>query len=219
MGLVTRTAGNVLAYVLEMLPLALLALGVLALLGPWRRKWLAKRGLESPRSRETVLWLFVAFCAGLGAITYFPGGFWDLATHLRYGWPSDQFYSWGTALSALDHWEDILTPFQEIGRAFRVGRYWLWFLLIGNIVMFMPLGFFPKLLFRKWSWWRSLLVGFFASVSIELAQLFTTRSTDIDDVILNTLGALLGWLLAWLLERLWPRGVENCKVREVSAWT
>jgi len=219
MGLVTRTAGNVLAYVLEMLPLALLALGVLALLGPWRRRRLATRGLESPRSREVILAIFVAFCGGLGAITYFPGGFWDLATHLRYGWPSKEFFSWETAMSALGHLDNLLTPFQEIRRAFRVGSYWLWFMLLGNIVMFMPLGFFPKLLYRKWSWWKSLLLGFGVSVSIELAQLFTTRSTDIDDVILNTLGALLGWLLAWSVERLCPREAENCKVREVLKWT
>lgn len=219
MELLTRTAGNVLAYVLEMLPLALLALGVLALLAPWRRGRLAKRGLVSPGSREGVLAIFVAFCGGLGAITYFPAGFWDLATHLRYGWPSEEFFSWETAMSALGHLDNLLTPFQEIRRAFRVGSYWLWFLLVGNIVMFMPLGFFPKLLFRKWSWWKSLLLGFGVSVSIELAQLFTTRSTDIDDVILNTLGALLGWLLGWIVERLWPRGVENCKVREVLKWT
>lgn len=216
---ILRTADNVLAYALEMLPLALLAQGALALLGPWRRKRLAERGLVSPRSREVVLALFVAFCGGLAAITYFPAGFWDLATHLRYGWSVDQSYSWRTALGALARWRDLLTPFQEIRRALRVNRYWLWFLLIGNIVMFLPIGFFPRLLFRKWSWWKSLLAGFGASASIELAQLFTTRSTDIDDVILNTLGALLGWCLAWLLERLWPRGAKACKVREGSAWT
>lgn len=218
MSTLVRTVWNVWGYVKEMLPLAAAALVVLALLGPRRKRRLARHGLVSPRSREVVLAVFVAFCGGLAAITLFPGGFWDLETHLRYGWPSE-FYSWGTMTSALEHLEEILTPFQEIRRAFRVGRYWLWFMLLGNIVMFLPIGFFPRLLWRRWSWWKSLLTGFFASVTIELVQLFTVRSTDIDDVILNTLGALLGWALARLLECFWPKGTEKCKVREVSPWT
>ena len=214
-----RTLGNVWYYTKMMLPLALMALGVLLLCRGWRKHRLAERGLVSTRSRETVLAVFVAFCGGLAAITFFPGGFWDLGTRLKCGWPSHQFYSWETAMTALGHWEDIFVPFQEIRRTIRAGRYWSWFLLAGNIVMFMPIGFFPKLLWRRWSWWKSALAGFAASVTIELAQLFTERSTDIDDVILNTLGALLGWLLAWLFERLWPRGAKACNVREVSAWT
>lgn len=210
-----RTLANVWYYVKEMLPMALLALGVLFLCRGWRRRRLARRGLVSSRSREVVLGFFVAFCGGLAAITYFPAGFWDLGTHLRYGWSPDELFSWAAMRSALSRPEELLTPFQEIRRAFVVNRYWLWFMLLGNIVMFMPLGFFPKLLFRKWSWWKSLLLGFCASVSIELAQLFTPRSTDIDDVILNTTGAVLGWLLAWLFTRLWPRAAEQCQVREV----
>lgn len=215
-----RTLANVWYYAKEMLPLALVALGVLLLCGPWRRSRLARRGLVTSRTREVVLAVFVAFCGGLAAITLFPEGFWNIWANIRYGRdPWWGFYPWERALSSLAAWEDMLIPFQEIRRAFRVGSYWLWFLLAGNIVMFMPIGFFPRLLFRKWSWWKSLLAGFCASATIEFAQLFTVRSTDIDDVILNTLGALLGWLLAWLLERLWPRVAKTCKVREASSWT
>lgn len=219
MATLTRTLGNVWYYVREMLPLALIALAVLVLLGPWRRRRLAKRRLTSSRTREIVLALFVAFCGGLAAITLFPSGFWD-PVRLRYGWKfTDGFYSWEQVLSTLDDLGDIFIPFREIRRALLGGRYWLWFLLLGNIVMFMPIGFFPKLLWRRWTWWKSLLAGLCASVTIEAAQLFTSRSTDIDDVILNTLGAVLGYALALLAQRLWPNWTENCKVREVSPWT
>lgn len=223
MATLTRTFWNVWHYVREMLPLALIALAVLVLLGPWRRRRLAKRKLTSSRTREIVLALFVAFCGGLAAITLFPGEFWyfGIRNYLLYGvdpWRYD-FYSWEQVLSSLDDPADILIPFREIRRALLGGRYWLWFLLLGNIVMFMPIGFFPKLLWRRWTWWKSLLAGLCASVTIEAAQLFTSRSTDIDDVILNTLGAVLGYALALLAQRLWPNWTENCKVREVSPWT
>lgn len=225
MATLTRTFWNVFHYLREMLPLALIALAVLALLGPWRRRRLARRKLTSSGTREVLLALFVAFCGGLAAITLFPEGFWGLLepTRLRYGWKFTDgfrdFYSWEQVLSTLKDPADILVPFREIHRALRVGRYWLWFLLLGNIAMFLPIGLFPALLWRRWTWWKSLLTGLCASVIIEVAQLFNSRSTDIDDVILNTLGAVLGWAVAWLLERLWPKWTEKCKVREVSPWT
>ena len=77
--------------------------------------------------------------------------------------------------------------------------YAVMFLVLANIGIFTPAGFFPALLWRRWRWWKSLLAGLAASVSIELLQLFVDRSTDIDDVILNTAGALAGFWVFCLL--------------------
>ena len=77
-------------------------------------------------------------------------------------------------------------------------------ILLGNIVMFVPFGLFPALLWRGWRWWKSLLVGFCTSVSIEFIQFFIGRSTDIDDVILNTAGAAVGFWLFCLLRAIFP---------------
>ncbi len=213
-------------YLTEMLPLALVALGVLFVCRPWRKRRLARLGLASSRAREVVLAFFVAFCAGLAALTLFPGGFWDFS-RLRYGgglW--DGYRSWPEIVERLEMLPEMLTPFQEIARVFRAWaverpyvRAQLWLLLLGNIVMFMPLGFFPALLWRRWRRWKSLLVGFWASFTIEFTQFFIGRFTDIDDVILNTAGALAGYGLYRLFRRLWPRAAEICKVREVSTWT
>ena len=48
-------------------------------------------------------------------------------------------------------------------------------------------------------------LGFLCSCSIEFIQFFIGRSTDIDDVILNTTGALLGYLLYVLVRAVFPR--------------
>lgn len=66
--------------------------------------------------------------------------------------------------------------------------------LLGNIVMFIPIGFFIKLL------WNcndklTILYGFFISLFIETTQIFIVRGTDIDDLILNTFGLFLGVVL------------------------
>ncbi len=61
----------------------------------------------------------------------------------------------------------------------------------GNIIMFIPIGFFLLLLWGI-SYKRTLLVGFCISLFIEISQLFLNRNTDIDDLILNTFGVAIG---------------------------
>ncbi len=63
-----------------------------------------------------------------------------------------------------------------------------------NILMMMPFGFLLPLISPKSGKFRIIfLSGFLFSLSIELSQLFNYRATDIDDLILNTLGAILGY--------------------------
>jgi glycopeptide antibiotics resistance protein len=69
--------------------------------------------------------------------------------------------------------------------------------VIGNSVMLLPLGIFIPLLFRRVSGFVPVfLICLLVSVCIELMQLITSyRSTDIDDVMLNTAGAIVGYIL------------------------
>ena len=82
-----------------------------------------------------------------------------------------------------------------------------------NVVLFMPLGFIAGRLLR-WGFWRSLVVGFLASLLIEAAQgtglfgiyPYSYRTADVDDLIYNTSGAALGWACAAALARVLPPG-------------
>jgi len=69
--------------------------------------------------------------------------------------------------------------------------------VIGNLVMLLPLGIYIPLLFPGLSgFFRVFIICLVVSISIELMQLITSvRSTDIDDVILNTSGAVVGYVL------------------------
>jgi len=68
--------------------------------------------------------------------------------------------------------------------------------VVGNILLFVPLGLFTPLLFKKADDFKKILLyGFIGSVSIEVIQYFTAINiTDIDDVIFNTFGTVIGLL-------------------------
>lgn len=70
-----------------------------------------------------------------------------------------------------------------------------------NIILFMPLGFVVSSLRKHYGVLSIMLAGLTVSLAIELLQLTTSllslnvRSFDVDDLITNTLGAILGYLL------------------------
>ena len=98
-----------------------------------------------------------------------------------------------------------LVPFkvipQTIHMVFIEGQ-WSYFLInfLGNIAIFMPIGFSLLLYNSSISYKCITLTGMSISSFIEIFQLFIHRGTDIDDVILNTLGAILGFCIckSWL---------------------
>lgn len=65
-----------------------------------------------------------------------------------------------------------------------------------NIIMFMPLGFLLPLIWEKF---RNVVKVFYTglgfSLAIEICQLFNHRATDIDDLMMNSLGAVLGYFI------------------------
>lgn len=71
--------------------------------------------------------------------------------------------------------------------------------MILNVVMFMPLGFLLPLLWKEYqSLVITAIIGFCFSCGIEFCQLFNRRVSDVDDLLMNTLGAILGWLI-WIV--------------------
>ena len=86
-----------------------------------------------------------------------------------------------------------------------------------NILLFVPLGFFLPVLwkrFRSFLWTALFGLGF--SLSIELLQLFTFRATDINDLMTNTAGTILGWCLGRLVLKLFPSIRPSWKTKELA---
>ena len=90
----------------------------------------------------------------------------------------------------------VLDPFHAVKLALKNGSIGFLEDAVMNILLFLPFGYLLPLLWpRVDRWWKLLLCGLFVSLLIELLQLVTLRGMfDLDDLMNNTLGALLGWL-------------------------
>lgn len=76
-----------------------------------------------------------------------------------------------------------------------------------NIIFFMPFGFLLPTLWEKYrKFWPTLSMGILFSLIIEISQLFVPyRATDINDLIMNTIGTLCGWLIFNVMSKIFHK--------------
>lgn len=68
--------------------------------------------------------------------------------------------------------------------------------LFGNILIFVPYGFFISMAAERRGFFKTLFCSFGLSLCVELVQLVTrVGSFDVDDILLNTIGGILGYIL------------------------
>lgn len=102
------------------------------------------------------------------------------------------------------------------------GMEYFWKNLVGNILLFMPLGAFLLLLFRR-NLLQVFVIAFACSASIELIQysyrfFHYYRFIDVDDVILNTFGAGAGFIATCLFLKLYRNeAIPKGKLRQATA--
>ena len=77
--------------------------------------------------------------------------------------------------------------------------------IVGNVAAFMPFGFIlPEVWDQLNRWYTIMFLGFLFSLCIEFAQLIGhVGSFDVDDLLLNTIGALLGYFAFVLAKGVW----------------
>ena len=67
--------------------------------------------------------------------------------------------------------------------------------IIMNVILFVPIGFFAGGALKKKHIWHAFGFGFILSLFIEVTQLISTRGVfNVDDIIHNTLGCMMGFL-------------------------
>lgn len=93
-----------------------------------------------------------------------------------------------------------LIPFVWVKQTYAMGYGKMMKQLLLNVGMFVPFGFFlPFAVKRMRKWNRTFLTAMMFSFAIEFVQYFIGRSADVDDLITNTIGGLIGYVLFYLL--------------------
>ena len=93
-----------------------------------------------------------------------------------------------------------LELFREIKRFIvyreQLGAFAVFANLAGNILIFVPYGFFISMASRSRGFFKTLFFSMGLSLCVEIVQLFTrVGSFDVDDILLNTIGGVGGYII------------------------
>lgn len=169
-------------YIVNMIPYMIIAVPIYLII---RFLMLRKSSRKFNLYHEIALLIFVIFIVGLASQTVIPKielGINGNINILKNG-------KHGINLLPL---KVLFETYREVFINLNINYFIINFL--GNIIMFMPIGFFIPLLWEIPDK-KIIIVGFLFSLFIEVCQLFLNRGTDVDDLILNTLGTILGLLV------------------------
>ncbi|MBQ2640323.1 MAG: VanZ family protein [Bacilli bacterium] len=92
-------------------------------------------------------------------------------------------------------------PLKEIFR-YDIGSRLFFKNVLGNMVMFLPFGFFISYYLKSDDFKAPLFLTIIASISIEEVQMLIGRVFDVDDILLNILGGLIGYFLYHILSNI-----------------
>lgn len=81
--------------------------------------------------------------------------------------------------------------------------------ILGNVALFVPIGWLFGAVTEN-GVASSTFFGFCISLTVETLQVFLPRTTDVDDIILNTSGAFVGALLCALIKKKRPQKYAGC---------
>ncbi len=111
-------------------------------------------------------------------------------------------------------WDKVnLTPFRVIKSMLEHGNSGVGRMnVFGNILLFVPIGMLLPILWDCNGFFRTVFVGACISLGIEVLQMYLPRTPDVDDLILNTAGTMLGYIAGGLMKRLSPRFVGGMAV-------
>ncbi len=141
-----------------------------------------------------ILWMYAAFLFLFVAVK-FNGSFNDITSRVN---------------SIMENrrdgiWNINLVPFRSIAPQLKyITEWWSLKNIIGNIILFIPLGFLVPLVYiNAQRFYKTFLIVFRSVLLIESFQLFTMLGVFvIDDIILNCTGGIIGYFLFYILKRM-----------------
>lgn len=116
------------------------------------------------------------------------------------------FSDWYGRSGVMEEYHYNLVFFQEIRRFWEYRELlgvWSVVNLLGNVLIFVPLGFFEPMASYRRSFFGTVFDGFLISMLVEVFQFISKVGRfDVDDLLLNTLGVIFGYLIFLLCNRI-----------------
>ena len=184
-------SGSVMGYFLQALPVAIFV-GILYIV--IRTVFLKKQNRQIQGLSEVLRVLFVCYLTGLVSLVVLPANFW-LCFY------DGVFFGWWDGLRERFHIGDVnLVPsvIKCLAGELALGS-WVKTMLVYNILMFVPFGFFLPLTTKIKSFRKMIWVAAAMPVCVEVLQLVFGRSFDVDDLICNFIGIFAGAALAFAI--------------------
>ncbi|MEG0898972.1 MAG: VanZ family protein [Oscillospiraceae bacterium] len=181
-------SGTILGYFLQTVPIAVVVGTVYTIL---RLVFLKRRKCPVVWFSEAMRLMFVFYLTGLCSLLILPANFW---LHIYDG----IFFGLWEYMGAFFRFGEvnlIPTIVKCLSGEFILDS-WVKEMLVGNVVMFMPFGFFLPFVTEKLNKKRALTIAVIVPVVVEFFQLIIGRSFDIDDLICNFFGIVVGCLIA-----------------------
>lgn len=194
-------SGSVSGYFLQALPVALLV-GILYFI--IRTAFLKKRKSKIDCLSEVLRVLFVCYLTGLVSLVVLPANFWlCIYDGIFFGWWDglrERFHIGGVNL--------VPSVIKCLAGELALGS-WVKTMLVCNILMFVPFGFFLPLTTKIKSFLKMVWIAVLTPVCVEVLQLVFGRSFDVDDLICNFIGILAGVALALKFRLYRRRSLES----------
>ena len=182
-------SGSVLGYFFQAIPITVFVGILYALI---RAISIKRKNRNANWPREIVKWLFVCYLTGLISLVILPANFWlSFFDGVFYGWWDElhPFFEFGG-------FNFVPSVIRALSGELTIGS-WVKTMLIGNTLMFLPFGFFLPFLTDRVTRKNIFAVAVAVPFLFEVLQLTTYgRSFDVDDLICNFFGIVIGFFLA-----------------------
>ena len=90
--------------------------------------------------------------------------------------------------------------------------------IIMNVIIFLPLGIYAGILFKKWNFGKNVLFFFLTSLFVEALQfILGAGAFDSTDTITNTIGGIIGLMIFKAIEKVFKNSVKAQKFINITA--
>lgn len=172
---------------IQVIPITLLV-GLLYII--FRFLKLKKNNSDINYKKEILYLIFVCYIAGLFNLVLVPRNFWNTIWYnIFYNLNENPF----EGLFDFSY-NFIPTIYKIIIGEYTLGS-WVKTMIVGNLLMFIPMGILLSLCFKNINKKNMFKYAILIPLTIEVLQLVVGRSFDIDDLVMNFLGIVIGYYI------------------------